>query len=363
MNAAARRPLPLGLRLALVLALLNLLPALAGGLQRLGALAPGLSTLAQRALQHHGMLMLGGFFATLIALERAAALGRGFAVPLLCGLAGLSLLAGQAGLAQGLWTIAALGLLALYLWAGHSRAWSLPLLIEASACLPLLLAVIAHAGAADFALRWNGSLFLLLTIAGERRELCRLLPLGPWARAGFLLLWAALLLSGGLSLWQPDAAARLAWPLLLALALWLLAFDIARRQWRAPAWAGHTAHCLLLGYAWAAAAALAGLLGLPQLAWHWLWLGFVMAMVFGHAPIMLPALLRLQPRHSAWAQAPLALMALSLVLRACGQLGMAADWLLPSAGWLHGLALLSFAALMAGLVRSGKPVGAPTRRR
>ncbi len=361
MNASGRRPLPLGLRLALGLALLNLLLALAGGLQRLGGLPPGLSNLAQQALQQHGMLMLGGFFATLIALERAAALGRGFVVPALCGLAGLALVAGQSSLAHGLWTIAALGLLTLYLWAGHSRAWSLPLLIEASATLPLLLAVFAHAAAADFALRWNGSLFLLLTIAGERRELCRLLPLGPWARASFLLLWAALLASGLLSLWLPAMAAALAWPLLLALALWLLRFDIARHQWRARAWAGHTARCLLVGYAWAAAAALAALLGLPQLAWHWLWLGFVMAMVFGHAPIMLPALLRLQPRHSPWALAPLGLMALSLVLRSLGQQGMAPDGLLPAAGWLHGLALLSFAALMARLVRHDSAAKPATR--
>ncbi|MGM9514037.1 hypothetical protein ACS5PK_07270 [Roseateles sp. DB2] len=351
MNATARRPLPTGLRLALPLALLNLLLALAGGLQRLGGLPTSLSFIPQQALQHHGMLMLGGFFATLISLERAAALGRGFAVPLTCGLAGPALLAGQTGLAQGLWAAAALGLLGLYLWAGHSRAWSLPLAIEASASLPLLLAVAAQTPGADFALRWNGSLFLLLTIAGERRELCRLLPLSAMARRSFLMLWAALLATGALSLWQPGLAARLAWPLLLALALWLLLFDIARHQWRAKAWAGHTARCLLLGYAWAAAAALAGLLGLPLLAWHWLWLGFVMAMVFGHAPIMLPALLRLQPRYSPWALAPLGLMAMSLLLRALGQQGLAASLLLPGAAWLHGLALLAFALLMAGLCR------------
>lgn len=355
MNAHARRPLPLGLRLALPLALLNLLLALAGGLQRLGGLPVGQSFIAQQALQHHGLLMLGGFFATLISLERAAALGRGFAVPLACGLAGVVLVAGLPGVALGLWAAAALGLLALYLWAGHSRAWSLPLLIEASAALPLLMAVAGQAQGSDFALRWNGSLFLLLTIAGERRELCRLLPLGPLARHGFLLLWAGLLASGGLSLWQPALAARLAWPLLLGLALWLLVFDIARRQWHAKAWAGHTARCLLLGYAWAAAAALAGLLGLPLLAWHWLWLGFVMAMVFGHAPIMLPALLRLQPRYSPWALAPLGLMALSLLLRALGQVGVAASHLLPCAAWLHGLSLLGFGLLMAMLCRARRP--------
>lgn len=355
MTSPTRRPLPPGLRLALPLALLNLLLALAGGLQRLGGLPTGLSFIAQQALQHHGLLMLCGFFATLISLERAAALGRGFAVPLMGGLAGLALVAGLPVLALVLWAAAALGLLGLYLWAGHSRAWSLPLTIEASASLPLLLALAAQAQGADFALRWNGSLFLLLTIAGERRELCRLLPLGPLARTSFLLLWTGLLASGCLSLLDPALSAWLAWPLLLALALWLLTFDIARRQWRARAWAGHTARCLLLGYGWAAAAAFAGLLGLPQLAWHWLWLGFVMAMVFGHAPIMLPALLRLQPRYSPWALAPLGLMALSLLLRALGQLGVAASWLLPCAAWLHGGALLGFGLLMAWLCRPRRP--------
>lgn len=342
-----------GLALALVLALLNLLAAMAGGLQRLGSLPTGLSAVAQAALQHHGALMLGGFFATLIALERAAALGRGLVVPLLCGLAGLVLLAGLPIPALALWMAGTLGLLSLYLRAGDTRAWSLPLVIEASACLPLLMALAAHAMAVDTALRWNGSLFLLLTIAGERRELCRLLPLGPLARHSFLALWLGMLASGVLSLWQPTLAERLCWPLLGALALWLMAFDIARHQWHARGWAGHTARCLLAGYAWAAIAALAGLLGQPTFAWHALWLGFVMAMVFGHAPIMLPALLRLSPRYSPWALLPLGLMGVSLLLRGAGQAGLAPA-LLPWAGGLHALALLSFGLLMAGLCRAGR---------
>ena len=50
----------------------------------------------------------------------------------------------------------------------------------------------------------------------------------------------------------------------------------------------------MVGYVWLALAAVLGLLG-QTVAWHTLWLGFVMAMVFGHAPIMLPALAGWRP--------------------------------------------------------------------
>lgn len=338
------------------LALVNLLGALAGGLQRLGSLPPPLAQagpLAQAQLLH-GALMMAGFFGSLISLERVVALRRGIWVPLASGAAGLLALLGWPGWAAGLWILAAAGLIYLYLWATKHRALSLPLAVEASAALALLWAAVAFAQAAAHPARWAWSLFLVLTIVGERRELMRLRPLPPWAGRAFLLAWAML---AGVALLMgpaPHLAAVLGWAVLGLLALWLLYFDLARLQWRMPGWAGHTAICLLLGYVWLLAAALAGLAGQGQaggIAWHLLWLGFVFAMVFGHAPIMLPALAGLRPRPSRWALAPLALMGASLLLRSAAVLGGRPSWL-ALAGLGHGLALLWFALTMARLSRA-----------
>lgn len=331
------------LGLCALLALGNLIAALLGALQRVGSLGG-----SSAALPLHGALMMAGFFGSLIALERAAALHRGLWVPLLAALGGGLALAGQPALAAWAWVLSAAGLLSLYLWAGWQRTWSLPLAIEALGALALLAAALCWRSAATEAARWGWSLFLVLTIAGERRELMRLVPLPRWAALAFL---AGIAACAGIALLltlnRPLAAARLGWSLLGLLALWLLRFDIARRQWRAPGWAGHTAICLLVGYGWMLAAAGSGLAGLP-LAWHLLWLGFVFAMVFGHAPIMLPALAGLQPRASRLALLPLALMSASLLLRAA-----TACWpaLWPWAGAGHVAALALFGLTMAGLCR------------
>lgn len=331
------------LGLCALLALANLLAALLGALQRVGSLSG-----SSAALPLHGALMMAGFFGSLIALERAAALQRGLWVPLLAALAGALALAGQPALAAWAWVASAAGLLGLYLWAGWRRAWSLPLAIEALGALALLGAALCWRSGAAEAARWGWSLFLVLTIAGERRELMRLVPLPRWAAQAFLAGVAACAgIALLLALDQPLAAGRLGWSLLGLLALWLLRFDIARRQWRAPAWAGHTAICLLVGYGWLLAAAGSGLAGLP-LAWHLLWLGFVFAMVFGHAPIMLPALAGLRPRASRLALLPLALMGASLLLRAAAT-RLPALW--PWAGTGHVAALALFGLTMAGLCR------------
>ncbi|MDC8773485.1 hypothetical protein [Roseateles albus] len=339
------------LLLCLLLALLNLLSGLFGGLQRLGAVG---AELGGQALVGHGAFMMAGFFASLISLERAVALRRGVWVPLCSGGAGLLAMLGLWPWAAGAWVLSALGLIGLYLWAARYRAVSLPLTVEASATVSLLWAALAFAlGAADQA-RWGWSLFLVLTIVGERRELMRLRPLPRWAERAFLWAWGSLFAVALLMGPQPGLAAKLGWAVLGLLALWLLRFDLARLQWRMPGWPGHTAICLLVGYVWLLAAALAGLLGQGNaggVAWHLLWLGFVFAMVFGHAPLMLPALAGLRPRHSRWALLPLAVMGLSLLLRTLAWLSGPSAWL-AWAGVGHGLALVMFGLIMAGLVRT-----------
>ena len=86
--ALAPAPLPRwALAAVVLLALLNLLAALGGGLVRLGTLPAGaVGPTGPQAVATHGALLMAGFFGTLIALERAVALHRGLWVPALAGL-------------------------------------------------------------------------------------------------------------------------------------------------------------------------------------------------------------------------------------------------------------------------------------
>lgn len=356
-KARPAEPAPLprwAIAVAALLAITNLLGAVGGGLVRLGSLpAQGFGPTGAHAITAHGAVMMAGFFGALIALERVVALRRGLWVPVLAALGGW--LAWGAGLwtaAGGLWVASAAGLVWLYAWAGSNRAMSLPLAVEASGALALLVANAAFAMGQMDAARIGWSAFLVLTIAGERRELTRLVKLPGWASKAFLLVWAGSVAAVLLALWRPDLAVMLWWITIALLAAWLLRWDVATRQWRAKGWAGHTAICLVVGYVWLAAGSVLGLMG-QTVAWHAVWLGFVMAMVFGHAPIMLPALAGWRPEPTRWALLPLAVLGTSLALRVLSTVtGWAAG--LSTAGAGHAVALVLFGAVMVRAVRRGR---------
>ena len=122
--------------------------------------------------------------------------------------------------------------------------------------------------------------------------------------------------------WFPDAGLRLGGVGLLALAAWLARYDIARRTVRLGGVTRFIALCLLAGYAWLAvggAAWLAFGADAPALArdamLHALFLGFVISMVYGHAPVILPAVLRIPLPYRPGFYVHLALLQAGLVVR------------------------------------------------
>ena len=367
---AGQRPLARGLLVGvLVLAIATLLAALGGGLVRLGVLPPAQrGPTAGAAVAWHGALMCAGFFGALISLERVVALQRGLAVPAMAGLGGLLLgwaaawpaVAAPAVAAAGLlWALSAAGLVGLYAWAGWRRAWSLPLAVQMMGALALLAGNLLWAAGRPEEARLGWAGFLLLTIAGERRELTRLVPLPRWGRQLFLLLAASPLMVLGLAVGGVAVAGPAWWLACAGLALWLARFDPGLRLLGAVGWAGHTAVCLVSALVWLAVAAMLGLaaaLGQAQLgpvAWHVFWVGFVFSMVFGHAPLMLPVLAGLRPRPTRLGRVALALLGASVAVRIAGAIG-AAPGLTALAGAGHVLALAGFAAVMAFAVRQGR---------
>lgn len=314
------------------LALPLLAAAVAGGLWRAGAAPPAW----QSAGLAHGPLMLSAVFGSVIALERAVALKRwwGFAAPLASALGGAALLAGWPAAGAALGVLAAVVLLAVHaaLWRQQPAAHT-ALLVVAGALGLAAQAVFAAGG--DALKLWF--LFPVLTVAAERLELTRLARRPRWAAPLLFALVGALVLGA-------VASTALYGLALMALAAWLLVFDIARRTVRAPGLPRYIALGLLAGHAWLAVGGLAWLgiaVGCPgrDLALHAVGIGFLLGMVMAHVPVILPALTGLRLGFTGWWYGPPLLLHASLLWRFSGALHDAALG--------HAAALLAFVFVVA----------------
>ena len=347
----------------LVLAGLAMAAGLLGGLARLGLPAPG-STTALPVV--HGPLMVAALFGTVIGLERAVAMGGRwpYLAPILSGAAGVLLIAGgEPALAAALSIAAAAVLLAGSLLVLR-RHPALHAAVLAGGCACLLagnFVWLAGPTAGDPVPWWIG--FLVLVIAGERLELSRVLKPPPGRTALFLA--AAGLLLGGIALssLRFDGDLAVLGPGLLAMALWLARYDIARRTIRQSGLVRYVAACLLVGYLWLGVAGLMAMAAPADAAFvrdavlHAIFLGFVLTMVFAHAPIILPALLKVTVPYRPVFYAHVALLHATLLLRVVADLFGWVD-LRACAGLGNGAAILVFAALTAWAAASGR---APTR--
>src|SRR5690606_37802508 len=167
--------------------------------------------------------------------------------------------------------------------------------------------------------------------------------------------WALLLTAG--ALWPQPLLFALA---LIGLVVWLLRHDIVRRTLRQEGLPRYIAVCLASGYVWMLASAVLMLLGelAPQLQWrdaslHALLLGFVFSMVFGHAPIVLPAVARLRLPYHPVLYLPLLVLQLSLAVRLAA--GVAGDFALrQQAALANAAALLLFALAVVGLLLTAR---------
>lgn len=336
----------------LALALVALFAGLWGGLIRLGLFTPNVVVSASEA---HGPLMALGFLGTLVSLERAVALGRwwAYAAPLAAGLGALAALSdAPAALGPALLTLAGLVLLLCHLEL-HRIVPSVHNAIMGLGAVSWCAAAVAWLAGADvgrFAPLLAG--FLVLTIVGERLELTRVARRPAWVQS--LLLIAVAVFAAGLvvSLPAETTGVKIAGAGLLGQAAWLARYDIARRTVRMGGVTRFMALALLAGYVWLAAAGVlwaanGAMVDGPayDASLHAVFLGFVMSMVFAHAPVIVPAVLRVSlPFHRGF-YAHLALLHVSLALRVLGG-DLAGDTVLWRwGGILNEAAILLFLAL------------------
>ncbi len=342
-----------------------LLAGLNGGLLLLGL--PALVTTDQMP-DTHGMVMVLGFVGTVVALERAVALRRraGFAAPVLLGAGGLFLISsaplrlGQAALAAG-----AAALVGIYvpLWRRQR---------DDSVLVQAFGAVLATGGAT----LWLGGMpvarllpwlagFVVLTIAGERLELARVILLASATVGQFLALTTLITVGTVLTLLWPVVGYPVLGLSLLALVGWLMVHDVARRTIRSTGLTRFMAGCLLAGYVWLAVAgaiwALAGAVtdgAAYDAVIHALFLGFTMSMIMAHAPVILPAVLRCRLPYHPMMIAPPVLLHVSLLLRLAVGDARGLDPARQIGGALNVVALLGFVAMTAGsAIRAGRRGG------
>jgi len=328
--------------------MLALLGGLWSGLLRLGWAGP----LLQPALPAvHGPLMVCGFLGTLISLERAVALDRtwAFLAPAATGGGGLLTLTGIGGMFGPLLiTAGSFGLVVIFGVVLSIQAVPFAVVMTGGAAAWLGGNLLWLSGWPVHALVpwWIG--FLVLTIAGERLELSRMLFHAGWTKRLFLGIVG--LLGVGLvgSVGAPDLGFRGMGAGLAAVALWLAVYDMARRTVQAAGLTRFIAVCLLAGYAWLfVGGGLAFYFGntgagfVYDATLHAVFVGFVFSMIFGHAPVIFPSVLGISIPYRPFFYGHVVVLHLSLLLRVGGDLAIV-EPLRRAGAWGNAGAVLLF---------------------
>ncbi|WP_114749317.1 hypothetical protein [Pleomorphovibrio marinus] len=282
------------------LVIIGLLIGIAGGWLRMGYAA----FLVPHAAAQHGLLMVGGFLGTLISLERALVI-KGkfwFCVPLCSGLSIPAILLGWPELSIYLVGAASIGLVGImYVQSLRHPVLDQYLLLFGALCWVLGNFMVANTGFMLVGVPWWIG-FILFTIVGERLELSKFLPLPPWSR----LLLPSLLGVFFLGMWVPFHTWGI-WVMgisVCGIAGWLLVFDMARYAAKKAGLFRYIGIGLITGYVWLLIHGLILFL-IPEHALHYdlylhtFFLGFTFSMIWAHAPIILPAVLKIrqQPFH------------------------------------------------------------------
>lgn len=320
------------------------------GVARLGIAPSWMNVLALE----HGPLLVLGAFGTIIGLERAVALGSGWA--LVAPVAGTASAGAMlAGLAAAPWLGAAASAALIVVNAAIvRRRSSAPTWLMLVGAVLLFLGTLAWAsGRAVFEVAPAWIALFVLTIGAERLELSRLTPVPPWATPALVLLATVLGLSAGVRLVAGGLPIRLFGIAVALIGAWQLRFDVARKTVRQRGLPRFSAAGIMLGSGWLVfAGVVVTAQGIPpagpfyDAVLHAVFVGYVLSMVFAHAPLILPAVARTHLPFHPFFWVALAVLHAGLAVRILGDLTF--DLSMRNAGGLtNALALALFATGVA----------------
>jgi hypothetical protein len=334
-------------------AVLNLIVGIWAGLIRLGWNLP----LAPVAV-HHGAIMVGGFLATLIALEKAIPLKRNIAlgVPIVSALSLLMVAPGYYHTGLYFLIAGSVGLFmiqAYYLYI-HPRDLSSVLMLVGACSLIVGNAMLIRTQFYPASFPWWMG-FLFFTITAERIELSKFLPVS--ANAKYLLLSLLALFLFGLLIPFHGIGKYLSAVSMIGTAVWMLKHDVMRLGLKKTGLTRFSSVALLIANGWLIVNGIL-LIAMPDTAYsydilvHSFFIGYTFAMIFAHGPIILPGVLGIisKPYHPIL-YASLLLVQGSLLFRMIADSLLHSQWRKMS-GILTGLGiLLYFATLIVLVVR------------
>ena len=276
----------------------------------------------------HGPLFVLAVFGTVISLERAVAVAHwwSLAAP---GAVAVGAVAMLAGLDWAPWA-ALVGALALV-------AVNIAIVVRQPApftWLMLLGSAVLVYGNAHWALgvpvfevvhAWMA--FFVLTIVAERLEMSRLTPTPRSAARALVVVAVAFAVVSCGAITIVDVAHRLLGGILVLIALWQLRFDLARRTVRQRGLPRFTAIGVLAAALWLLVVGVL-MIALPMppagpiydAELHGVFLGYVLSMVFAHAPIILPSVARVRLPYHPVLLVSLVVMHASVLVRVLGDL-------------------------------------------
>ncbi len=332
-------------------AVLNLIAGIWAGLIRLGWDLPFTSVAV-----HHGAIMVGGFLATLIALEKAIPLKKklAFVVPVISALSLMMVVPGyfHAGLYFLLAGSVGLFIIHAYYLYLHPRDLSIMLMMIGAGCLIVGNAMLIHKQFYPAAFPWWMG-FLLFTITAERIELSRFLPVSVKMK-NLLLGFMALFLSGIIIPFH-GVGKYLSAIAMICIAVWMLQHDVMRIGIKKKGLTRFSSVALLIANSWLIINGVL-LIVMPDTAYsydilvHSFFIGYAFAMIFAHGPIILPGVLGItsKPFHPvlyAW----LFLVQGSLLLRLIADSFFSIEWRKIS-GMLSGVGILLYFITLVVLV-------------
>lgn len=338
------------------IAIFSLLAAIWSGWIRLGWQFPYAPTTLPFL---HGPLMISAFLGTLISLERAVALNKRwmYFAPLSSGIGSIALLINiNSFVAPLLFCLSSILLLLIFtqIIKQHLAVHTIVMGIGA---LTWLIGNIFWLYSWPFhrLVLWWGA-FLVLTIAGERLELNRILKHTRPVIYSFGAIVAVYNLGLILSVPFFSLGTRVNSMGMFFLATWLIKYDIARKTIRLTKLPRYIAICLISGYIWLSIAGILGVIHGGQIAGfnydaflHAIFVGYVISMIFGHAPIIFPSILGIPIRYSTSLYVPLILLHISLLIRILSDLLRLYQIRLVG-GLFNGIAILLFFGVMVSQV-------------
>lgn len=297
------------------------------GLLRLGYAIPWLS---DGLAIDHGPLMVSGFLGTVISLERAVAIGKPWAYlsPFFAALGGLSFIVGLSALVGVALTIIASVILSIattYIFIRQRELFTFTLLLGSLSWFCGNLFWLNGTSSVHLMPWWIS--FLVLTIAGERLELSRVLPPSLNSKLVFVFIITLFLIGVLVTTLASSINVRTLSVALLALFFWFLRHDVARHTIKQSGLTRYIAVCLISGYFWLFIGSLIGLFSQPLISGstydaflHTILVGFVFSMIFGHAPIIFPAVVNMKIPYHPTFYLPLAVLHVALAVRIAGDL-------------------------------------------